>query len=304
MGKPKVPIEVLIESYQRLRNVWKVAEEVGLCGQSVQERLVRMGIMRNNPHFTNEEKERLLRDYTNYLLEGKLQQLADEMGRTKPFICRKARLFGLTDIKRSPTLIATYQPSIKPGFWKDKTHPRGMLGKKHTLEVRDKLSDINRRNQLKISEDIEKRAAISRKTLTTKMAKGSYVQPRPKASWKAAWREIGGKKNYYRSKWEANYARYLQFLKQHGEIVEWEHEPQVFWFEGIKRGCMSYLPDFRVTYKNKIEFHEVKGWMDDRSKTKINRMRIYHPDIVLRVIDGSWFKSQNRKLSRIIPEWE
>ena len=92
------------------------------------------------------------------------------------------------------------------------------------------------------------------------------------ASCKSGWREIGGIRKYYRSRWEANYARYLEFLKVNGEIEKWEHEPETFWFEGIKRGVMSYLPDFRVTEKNgDIVFHEVKGWMDARSITKIKR---------------------------------
>ena len=40
----KVSSEIIIESYQRLRNVWDVGKEVGLYGQSVHARLKRLGI--------------------------------------------------------------------------------------------------------------------------------------------------------------------------------------------------------------------------------------------------------------------
>lgn len=126
------------------------------------------------------------------------------------------------------------------------------------------------------------------------------------ASWGCGWRDIGGIRKYYRSKWEANYARYLEWLKGIGEVVKLEHEPETFWFEGIKRGCLSYLPDFRVTEKNgTIVYHEVKGWMDDRSKTKIKRMAIYYPNIKLIVIEAKSYNSIKKTMMPIIgKDWE
>src|SRR5687768_3513242 len=94
----------------------------------------------------------------------------------------------------------------------------------------------------------------------------------------ASWRVIGGIRKYFRSRWEANYARYLEWLKTNGEIVSWTHEPKTFWFEKIKRGTRSYLPDFCVIEKNGKEvYYEVKGYMDSKSKTKIKRMAKYYP---------------------------
>lgn len=125
------------------------------------------------------------------------------------------------------------------------------------------------------------------------------------ASWKAGWREIGGIRKYYRSRWEANYARYLQWLKEHGQIESWEHEPETFWFGGIKRGCMSYLPDFRIKEcDGRTVYHEVKGWMDDRSKTKLRRMAKYHPTVSLIVIDAHGYKAISKKVSTLINGWE
>jgi hypothetical protein len=303
MSKQKIPNEQLIESYGRLNNIWQVAKEVGLCGQSVHERLIKLGLKLQNPKWTDDEKFFLIEHYSNYLLDGRLQELADKMGRTKQFICRKAKLIGLTNISRQKKLLANFKPNITD--WSKIPHPRGMKDKKHTDETLKVLSEKSKELQAKIDAEPGRRESVSKKMVMTKHERGNLVIPRQKQTWKADWREIGGKRKYFRSRWEANYARYLEFLKVQKQILEWDHEPDVFWFDGIKRGCVSYLPDFKVTELNgSFSYHEVKGWMDDRSKTKIRRMGIYHPDVILRIIDAAWFKKNNRTLTSIIYGWE
>lgn len=121
-----------------------------------------------------------------------------------------------------------------------------------------------------------------------------------RASWKAAWHTIGGQRSYYRSKWESNYARYLEWLKQQGQIKHWEHEAETFWFEKIKRGTRSYLPDFRVTENSGLYvYHEVKGWMTARSKTAIDRMKRYYPDVRLIVVDGRSYTILKGQMGKI-----
>lgn len=180
--------------------------------------------------------------------------------------------------------------------WKEHGHPRGMLGKHHTEEVKAILS-ASQKGKI-IPEELIKRR------LHAKAAKGTLLGPR-KGSWKAGWRIIGGKRIFARSRWEANYARYLEFQKVHAQIKEWEHEATTFWFEEIKRGARSYTPDFRITNNDgTIEYHEVKGWMDSRSKTTIRRMGIYHPHTVLKVFDADWFKRNTPNLRGMLPGWE
>ena len=94
---PKVPDEIIIEAYHRSRNVWKVGKEVGLCGQSVHERTKRLGIKTNYPPFTDKEKQVLIDEYIKYRDLGQLQKLAKKLKRTKQFICRKAKVLGLTN---------------------------------------------------------------------------------------------------------------------------------------------------------------------------------------------------------------
>ena len=120
-----------------------------------------------------------------------------------------------------------------------------------------------------------------------------------------AWREFGGKRNFYRSKQESNYGRWLEFQKQRGLIKEWEHEPKTFWFEKIKRGINNYKPDFEVTLNDgTIEYHEVKGWMDSKSKTKIKRFVKYYPELTLKVFGAKWYREASKKLFRIVRGWE
>ena len=132
-----------------------------------------------------------------------------------------------------------------------------------------------------------------------------FTKKRTAPTWRAAWREIGPQRIYARSRWEANIARMLEFQRLTGAIVSWEHEPVTFWFEKIKRGVRSYKPDFRVTEAGKEPyFIEVKGWMDAQSKTKLKRMRIYHPSVVVDVIDSRRYTAIKRQLQNVVAGWE
>lgn len=121
----------------------------------------------------------------------------------------------------------------------------------------------------------------------------------------AGWREIGGRRIYFRSKWEANYARYLEWLKGQGSIKEWEYEPETFWFDKIKRGTTSYKPDFAmIEHSGARVFYEVKGWMTPRSKTALKRMAKYYPDVVMNVLRQRDIASIKASVGGLIPGWE
>jgi predicted nuclease of restriction endonuclease-like RecB superfamily len=146
---------------------------------------------------------------------------------------------------------------------------------------------------------------MGERVIRTKILRGTLLNPREGWNWKQGWGEFGGKRYFYRSLWEKNYGRYLEWLKTIGQIKDWEHETDTFWFEKIRRGVRCYTPDFKVFENNgKIAYHEVKGWMDSKSKTKIKRMRKYYPDVGLIVIDQKSYKKLSNKVSKIIPGWE
>lgn len=123
-------------------------------------------------------------------------------------------------------------------------------------------------------------------------------------------RALGGKRAdlgglYVRSRWEANYARYLNWLISRGAIRTWKYEPDTFEFARIKRGNRFYTPDFKVFNNDEsYEYHEVKGYMDASSKTKLDRMRRFFPREKIVVIDRGPYREIADKVSRLIPTWE
>lgn len=86
----------IIEKYTKLKSVWKVAKEVGCCGQYVHEVLIKNNVEMSRKKFSKDDEAFLLKNYDKYRGERRLQDLASELGRTKQFICRKAAGLGLT----------------------------------------------------------------------------------------------------------------------------------------------------------------------------------------------------------------
>lgn len=299
--------EEIVEAYGRHKSVWRTGEELGMSGQSVHSRLVKInGGNLKPPEFTPEQEERIREVYASGIRkgDGKLQALADELGKTKNNVCRWAGRHGLSNPNcgSTPELIAAQGKRVAEWIKKN-GHPRGALGMKHTdrakaiMGWKSWLASQNRTES--------ERAEMNMKIIKTRVANGKGVVPRPNASWKCGWRTIGGIRKYYRSRWEANYARYLQMLLENGDFSKWEHEPETFWFEGIKRGSVSYLPDFRVTRNDGTVYYvEVKGWMDKRSKTKLKRMKKYHPEVEIELVDSKRYQALARTAGKVVPGWE
>jgi hypothetical protein len=146
--------------------------------------------------------------------------------------------------------------------------------------------------------------------MTERVTKQEYLElvqksrkPNPQARTSSGWWTDGTRSYYMRSYWESNYAYYLNFLIKHGKIVSWTYEEDVFWFMSIKRGVRSYKPDFKVHYPDgRTEYHEVKGYYDKRSKTKMARMKKYYPLVVVQLIDRKKYKAIT-KIGGLIEGW-
>ena len=78
-------------------------------------------------------------------------------------------------------------------------------------------------------------------------------------------------KQYFRSKWENNMARYYNFLD-----IKWIYEPKEFEFYKIKRGSRFYKPDFYLPEQDKLI--EIKGFFTASDKTKLRRLKKYYPE--------------------------
>jgi hypothetical protein len=152
--------------------------------------------------------------------------------------------------------------------------------------------------------------------------------PKPVAgSHRVGGRYVSGTKKGLGNKWERNYAAYLDFLVDGESITAWQREPVTFWFckigkqlkgehvepndvilkrakGGVVRGVRSYKPDFRiVNIDGSICYHEVKGFLDKQSKTKLKRMEKYYPDVKIRVVTSKNMR-EIAKWSKLIKGWE
>lgn len=97
MTKSTTTIERLTELYHEKGSCRAVAETLGLCTQSVHERLKMSGATVPQAVFTDAERERLRTEYTMMRDAGRLNDLVASMGRPKTSVCRAARELGLTD---------------------------------------------------------------------------------------------------------------------------------------------------------------------------------------------------------------
>lgn len=94
----------------------------------------------------------------------------------------------------------------------------------------------------------------------------------------------------FRSSYEANYARFLNREMELGRVESWSYEPDVFRFHGYDEGPHDYTPDFGVRYTGgAFEYHEIKGFMNGRSKKRLRRMKQQYPDVRIRLVDEDWF---------------
>lgn len=276
----------------------------------------------NDTHFTSEEIEYIKENYS----QMNIRELADELGRSENWqnVCRTAKRLGLTGNKKrvrhkdQPIPVARENKystdeerreafsAFMKEWHKNNEHPRGMKGKTHNEEYRNRRSKIMKEqwndpdSYFNSEEHRIKTSERMSKTMTKRLRKNpKSVYTRGKGGTR---KDIG---IYVRSTWEANVARYLNFLKEKGSISKWEYEPDTFWFENIKRGTRSYTPDFKIWDKEDSEpyYWEVKGYMDAKSKTKLKRMAKYYPDIKVKIVGEKEYKAIS-ELKRAIPNWE
>jgi len=99
-----------------------------------------------------------------------------------------------------------------------------------------------------------------------------------------------------RSKWEANYARYLLFKGK-----RYSYEPKRFIIILPNGTKMTYTPDFLVDGK---EWYELKGWEDRSEIKKWKLFRQQYPDEKFVLIDHNTYKNLERIYKYIIPNWE
>lgn len=159
-----------------------------------------------------------------------------------------------------------------------------------------KISSINH-----WAKTVEGRARISQ------AKKGRKLGPQPNMSI-AAQRRLRSKREklytsarggvrsdlgmYFRSTWEANFARIQNFLNK-----KWSYERDTFQLEE----SMSYTPDFFVEDENL--YYEIKGRWTEKAKRQLTLMSIKFPNVIVKVIDYVEY-SKLKELYRHKVQWE
>ena len=115
----------------------------------------------------------------------------------------------------------------------------------------------------------------------------------PKASkGKAGIRQDISKNIYFYSRWEANFARLLNYLK-----IKWKYEPKTF-----DLGLQKYTPDFYLPDSN--EYIEVKNFLWKYSKERDKKFRKLYPDIKLKLLLSNDYLKLQIKYAKFIKNWE
>jgi hypothetical protein len=297
----------------------------GLC--AAHERRQRLGKPMETPlrrFWTAAEDDRLRQWYAD--LTVALTVVAKSLGRSHAAVACRANELGLTDYHRVKPGQAVLQfnksatpmtPEEQAAFTSIRTkkyiaengHPRGMKGKHHDSATKERLGALSKERWRDPASNLRSPEAMQRRSDNAlRMNINRREQDRLETSHS---RTKGGRRGdldnrYFRSSWEANYARYLNWLVSKGSLKSWQYEPKTFVFEAVKRGIRSYTPDFLVVWPDgSTEWHEVKGWLDPKSQTRLARMAKYFPEEKIVIRGERYFHRLNRSaLPGLIPNWE
>jgi len=337
-----VEIELLKNGYAQGVKLSEISTTVGHPEGAVRNKAYRLKITRNT-HFTDGEIEYIKKNYTGtnlrqvadilgrsknyqnvcrvakrYNLTDKSNAYKNRAGRKTKWtieqvemlarLCQKhphRELSEIIGISEDVVRVKLKELGIKKipegkGMWEIYGHPRGMNGKHHNDQFKQKTSARVIKDWEKMTpEKLEKRRI---KQVKTRIKNGT-LNPNKNISNPYS-RTHGGKRpdlggQYFRSSWEANIARYYNFLG-----IKWEFEPKEFIFQDLRRGCVSYTPDFYLVEEDK--WVEVKGWFDKRSKTKLKRFKKYFPEecAKLEIIDSIRYRAIAKQCKGVIPGWE
>lgn len=262
-------LKILRENYKDL-SYRELGELLGRTEASVRTKVSDAGFeLKRENYWSEAEVEWLIESYhrSKNTQNLNLSLLSQKLGKLKSNVCRKARDLGLTDRHRTLTEEQKHMLGERSQEWhKNNEHPRGMLGKTHSDEVKKMFSLTRRGRKLNLtSEGRQALSANARKNIKKLMSSGNMYS-----------RTKSGKREdlnntFFRSSWEANYARYLNY-----QNIRWEFEPKEFIFKEEVRGTKTYIPDFYLPVTR--EWVEVKGWLDAKSKSKLLKFKKYYPE--------------------------
>lgn len=97
---------------------------------------------------------------------------------------------------------------------------------------------------------------------------------------------------FFRSTWEANYARYLNH-----ESIKWKYESITYNLGPSK----SYTPDFILEDGTHVE---IKGWLTEKGAEKLRLFQEQYPEIKLEIVDKVRYTVINKLYQFVVMHWE
>jgi len=147
------------------------------------------------------------------------------------------------------------------------------------------------------------------KDKASKQPQGGKAHFYERASESRGWRVVAGVRKYFINRMEADYFRYLTWLKQQNKIKDFKHQPPEFDFTvvaKVRRGpCSFYKPDFLVEELNGQSYYvETKGYLDRKSQTKLKRMGKYFRNVRVVVVQTRDMAEIETAVGGLIEGWE
>lgn len=102
--------------------------------------------------------------------------------------------------------------------------------------------------------------------------------------------DLGG--TFFRSSWEANYARILNH-----QGVRWQYEPETFQVGESE----TYTPDFKLEDGTLVE---IKGWWTESGKRKVNLFQSKYPTMKLEIVTRKEYTALSKTYRNLITNWE
>lgn len=301
----EVEIQQIIDKYNELGNVWKVGEALGISGQKVHSILKKRGLGKRMNYFTEADYAYLREHYEEYANGQRLSELAKIMKRTTAFLNRKAKELGLTKPNRKYKIGEERHKQLSnaaKGRIAKYGHPKGMMGKNHTSETKEYISKWHRQNWAEHRDEYltEERRKNSSDNMAKCQADG-ILGVRSRTYMVRCF--VNNKEYVFKSAWEVNIALVLEYERLLGNIDGWAYEATTFSFEYDGNGVRNYKPDFDVYKDGKIYHVEVKGWVDEKTKIKMDLMQRFYPNDMIYMMGEKEYRSVKAKYKPIIPQW-
>lgn len=187
---------------------------------------------------------------------------------------RKTSVDAMLSVKWTSERVAKQQTTCKL-----KT---GFIHWSQTDKGRDKISKIHKGKII----SVEHRKSVSSSAIKRLATENQFSRCK-----RGKRRDLGD--IFFRSAWEANYARILNL-----QNIAWEYEPNTFQLTETE----TYTPDFKLSSH---EYVEIKGWWTDTSKRKIALFQAKYPENSLQIISRPEYIELSKQFQPLLgSNWE